>query len=230
MSSAELQSLMSQLQVQRQDPHSQSNLHAEHFDRKWTYVDGTRGDDDATITDNDKPAGELRISEWHDGVVIDKKRKINFTSFKAAVRGPNGGIDYSDQDCGNTENMSKIIAWEALHRDKAERKLKKLEIKLDQVKIRVTTQATKHPMKNEGSHAELVTKLLDYLQGGKSQLPHIHKHTKTPKARKPNPSIEKQRDIWQKAQDRKQKSYDKKGKEYIPTKFEPRTPGAIGKT
>jgi hypothetical protein len=229
MSSAELQSLMSQLQVQRQDPHYQSNLHPDHFDRNWTYPDGTPGDDGIEAAATDKPPGQLRISKWEDGVVMDKKRNKVFQYFKEAVRGIDGSIRYDDKECGNVENMAKIIAWEVFHRDKAERKLEKMEKKLDHVKAKVATQVTKHPMKNDGSHAELVTKLLDYLQGGKSQLPSMHKNKKKPKTRKPNPSVEKQRERFEKGQERKRKSFSKKGKDFTPSTFEPRTEGGFGK-
>jgi hypothetical protein len=229
MSSAELQSLMSQLQQQRQDPYSQSNLHPDHFDRNWTYPDGTPGTDGIEPAAADKPARELRISHWEDGVVMDKKRDKKFQYFKDAVRGIDGSINYDDPACGNVENMAKIIAWEVFHRDKADRKLEILQKKLDHEKTKIATQVTKHPIKNDASHTELVSKLLDYMTGRTSKLPATPKNKKTPKARKPNPSVPEQREIWRKAQEKRRKAVEGKDKIFTPTDFVERTPGTFGK-
>ena len=138
MSSAELQSLMSQLQAQRQDPYSESNLHAEHFDKRFTYVDGSPGDDGKP----ENPDNNIsRISRWEDNTYMDKKKDKKFAFFPEAKAGNYpGSIDYSEVE-RTPGAMALTIAWEAWHRQKAERKLAKMEKKLEQMKNTNTAQS-----------------------------------------------------------------------------------------
>jgi len=220
MSSAELQSLMSQLQVQRQDPYSQSNLHSQYDSNlhpenvgfKWTYMDGTEGDDGLEPIEGKAAARQRKISTWVQNTAIDRTGKRFFKEFKLAEPGPNGSIDYAKVD---KEDMALTIAWEKMWRGRAEKERNELRKELHTMK---SGNISNKDARNGNTGAFTIKTGTD---GAITVTPAGHATGKTGahKKKKNHGSEEKQRKRYDKNIDRLTKIYADQGKPFEPKPF-----------
>lgn len=217
MSSAELQSLMSQLQVQRQDPYSESSLYTHHDSNldvenvgfKWTYIDGTEGDDGLEPVEGKAAARQRKISKWVANTAIDRTGQRFFKEFATADPGPNGGINYSNV---NKEDMALTIAWEKMWRGRAERE--KNELRKEVHAMKNGNMPNKH-----GSAAAGGFNITTSPNGAITVTPDKHgkQNTGAHKKKKNHGSEAKQQKKYDKNVARLRKIYEDKG-----TPFEPR--------
>ncbi len=198
-------------------------MHAEHFDKKFSYVDGTPGNDEKPEK-ADQESTSTRISEWKPKTYMDKAKLHEFEEFHTVKPGTYpGSIDYSEVEV-LPGHMTRTIAWEAWHRDKAERALKKMRDKHEHA-----ASAVVHTSKKNGDRgmdqATLLAKVLELItnQGGHNKTPR-EKTKKKRKMAKINPDVPTQRANWEKAQ----KGKEARNKEYTRPDFIERTPGTYG--
>lgn len=239
MSSAELQSLMSQLQTQRQDPYSHtiSAAHSfeidEHVGRMWWYADGTPGEDEKPGQDTRKM---MELTTYDPTKYIDRAHKTPFKLFNNPKSNTDGTIDYS----GCTEvDLKLMIEWEKWAKRTALRKVEQKDKKIAKLQKQLEEMKHRHAPGHGNGKGESSMTTTTYPDGrvtvtkgyGKetkaAQEP--HKKKRQPKARKANPDLDKQEEIWKKSQEKKRKYCEKKGIPFTPTKFIARTPGVIGK-
>ena len=204
-------------------------MHAEHFDKRFSYVDGTPGDD-GKPEKADQEGTSTRISEWKPKTYMDKAKTHEFQEFKMAKPGAYpGSIDYSEVEA-NPGHMARTIAWEVWHRDKAERALKKMRDKHEHAASAIVNTSKKNGGRGIDK-STLLAKVVELITNhdGHKNTPR-EKTKKTRKLTKINPDEAAQREIFDKSQRAQEERYRnrKDGKKFMPKDFFPRTPGTYG--
>jgi hypothetical protein len=213
MSTAELHSLMSQLQVQHENPHASTNFATAYFDRKFTYFDGTPGDDLKEAVPGERPPTQLKISTWHKGVYLNKKKTVEFAEFTTAQAGPNGSIDYTDVEA-QPGHMTRTIAWEAFHRRKAEIECRDLHKQIKQLTSCNTPQA-----KNSNRGSFTFTEGPGWQYTGSTSAcaaPGTRRKKRSPR------SPQQQQQRFEKKENNRVKKAEEKGAVYNPRVYKPR--------
>jgi hypothetical protein len=212
---------MSQLQAQRQDPYSESNLdsysntnlHADNFGFKWTYIDGTPGDDGKDPIEGKPAARQRKISRWIPETPISRPGTAPmkyFTQFEPAKPGPNGSIDYSD--VSSPENLILTIAWEKMWRGRAEQER-------NQLRKEVHSMKTGNARGNAGGkgHGTTITNFPDgrvvtVTNGSENGTNHAQQPKKKKRksySEKPAPSKDRQLEIFKKQEARNSIIWDR---------------------
>ncbi len=243
MSSAELQSLMSQLQAQRQDPYLHATTAAniltydDSVGQMFWYPDGTPGDRE-NGKDGEHKTANMTISEYDPTIFFDKDKKRQFTKWKHEPRNADDGrIIYDECDM---QDMALMIAWEKMLKNRARRELTQSKQKV--VKLQKQLADMKHEHTQGHAHGKgessmttttypdgRVTITKGYAKETKAaQEP--HKKKKKPKMATVNPDDATQRAIFNKSQNALQERYRnrKDGKIFKRKEFFPREPGTFG--
>lgn len=192
-------------------------MHAEHFDKMFSYVDGTQGDDGKSEKANQEGTS-TRISEWKPNTYMDKAKHHPFAEFKIAKPGAYpGSIDYSEVEA-LPGHMARTIAWEAWHRDKAERALKKMREKHEHTGS-ATVNISKKNAARGFDQATLLAKIVELMtnHGGNNKTP--HEKTGAHKKKKNHGSEEKQLKRYNNNIQRLKKIYEDQGKVFVPKPF-----------
>ena len=237
MSSAELQSLMSQLQAQRQDPylHAANDVNAFTYDTTvgvpYWYADGTIGETGRPFKEPHTTPRPMHIPKYEVGLFVDKARLKPFTPWETSpVHNDNGSIDWSP--C-KKEDMALMIAYERLMGLRSKEKL--LEEIKEMKKMKAMNTTNGHPghvdtTRAETLASELMTALIKLRSPG-------HKGTaatpplaaKPRKLRKINPSHQQQQEEYQEREDKNKAAADRKGTQYKPgPSLVLREPGTYG--
>ena len=246
MSSAELQSLMSQLQAQRHDPYlhtigaPDSLTYDTNVGQNFWYPDGSYGMRPNSIVNGltlpDVPPGKMTLSQYDPNVSMDYTKKVPFKKWEHdPINNPDGSINY---DGCTMQDMALMIGWE---------KLLKYNMKHDynQERKKVVKFEKQNRDHNNGNAVHVDTaKALTMASALVGEIAKLgtHKHNepahthsggahapeKKKKVMKKNPDVPKQLKEWEKSQTSREKSFQKHGKEYTRPEFKPRTPGTYG--
>jgi len=237
MSSTELQSLMSQLQAQRQDPycHAANDVNAFTYDTTvgvpYWHADGTQGETNKAYPPGHTSARPMHIPKYEEGLYVDKARNKQFKKWVTVpVLNQDGSIDW---DPCEKADMALMIAYERLQGIRKKEKL------IEEIKVMKATKATNnttsHPVHADTNHAETLVSQLQIAiiklrsPGHKGTTAAPPKATKPRKLRKENLSHDQQQLDYQDREDKRQTAAKTKG---IPYKQGPplvlRTPGTYG--
>ena len=211
MSSAELQSLMSQLQAQRQDPylHAANDVNAFTYDTTvgvpYWYADGTTGETGKPFKEPYTTPRPMHIPKYEVGLFVDRARSKPFKQWETVpVHRDDGSIDWNP--C-NKEDMALMIAYERHMGLRTKEKL--LEEIKEMKKMKAMNTTNGHPghvdtTRAETLASELMTALIKLRSPGhKGTAAAPPQATKPRKPRKQNPSQQQQQEEYQVREDKK---------------------------